>query len=224
MVIPQRIRTIGDCIENGDVVVDVGADHGLLELYLIAKYPHITITAVENKIGPYRILENNLKGYKNVRLSLSDGIECASRSTKTVVIAGMGGLNIVKILSAYPEKTLHFKKIVIDAHRDIEIARRTIVSFGFRIKKEKIVYEQDKFYVVSEFVKTAYPLNYSNNVMQIGYQLYKDELWPKYKDYLIDKNNKTISKIEHLDNMQDIILSLKKLNERIEKYGKNKAI
>ena len=221
MVIPTRIKTIGDFIESGDVLVDVGADHGLLELYLIAKYPDIKVTAVENKIGPYQILEENLKAYKNVKLSFSDGIECVSRQTNTVVIAGMGGLNIVKILSRYPEKTIRLQKIVIDAHRDIEIARRTIVSFGFKIKQEKIVFEQDKFYVVSEFVKTINPPVYSNDVMQIGYKLYKDKLWPKYKEYLISKNNQTIGKIKHLEYMQDIILNLEKLNERIVKYGKN---
>ena len=133
----------------------------------------------------------------------------------------MGGLNIVKILSAYPEKTEKLQKIVIDAHRDIDVARKTIVTFGFKILKEKIVFEQDKFYVVSEFVKSEKPMNYSDNVIQIGYQLYKDELWPKYKAFLIEKNNKTIEKIKDLDSMQDIILSLEKFNERIEKYGKN---
>ena len=221
MVLPQRIKTIGDFIESDDVVVDVGADHGLLELYLIGKYENITITAVENKVGPYRILENNLKGYKNVKLSLSDGLECVSRQTKTVVIAGMGGLNIVKILSRYPEKTNRLKKIVVDAHRDIEIVRRTLANFSFRIKKEKIVFEQDKFYVVSEFVKSKKPVRYSNNVLQIGYKLYEDELWPRYKEYLTQKNNQTIEKIKDIDWMQDIILSLQEMNKRIEKYGKN---
>ena len=221
MVLPQRIKTIGDFIESDDVVVDVGADHGLLELYLIGKYENITITAVENKVGPYRILENNLKGYKNVKLSLSDGLECVSRQTKTVVIAGMGGLNIVKILSRYPEKTNRLKKIVVDAHRDIEIVRRTLANFSFRIKKEKIVFEQDKFYVVSEFVKSKKPVRYSNNVLQIGYKLYEDELWPRYKEYLTQKNNQTIEKIKDIDSMQDIILSLQEMNKRIEKYGKN---
>lgn len=221
MVIPTRIQTIGDFICSDDVVVDVGADHGLLELYLLAKYPEIQITAVENKIGPYRILANNLKGYSNVKLSLSDGIECVGPTTNTVVIAGMGGLNIIKILSAYPEKLEFINKIVVDAHRDIEIVRKMLVSIGYKISEETIVYEQEKFYIVGEFIKANKLPNYSEDDMQIGYKLYDDKLWPKYKEFLIDKNNKTIEKIKDLDSMQDIILNLKKMNERIEKYGKN---
>ena len=221
MVVSERIKCIGDLITKSDVVVDVGADHGLLELYLIAKHKDITITAVENKIGPYKILESTLRGLKNVKLSLSDGITCVNRDTRTIVIAGMGGINIKNILDAYPEKTKNVQKIIIDAHRDIEIARETIVNYGFKIKKEKIIYEQEKFYVISEFVKTDKAQKYSKNTMQIGYQLYKDELWPKYKEYLINQNNKTIEKINDLKSIQDKVLSLQKMNERLEKYGKN---
>ena len=221
MVVSSRIKTIGDFIESGDVLVDVGADHGLLELYLLAKYQDITITAVENKIGPYKILEKSLKGLKNIKLSLSDGITAVNRDTKTVVIAGMGGLNIKTILDAYPEKVKKLKKIVIDAHRDIEIARRTIINYGFKISREKIVFEQSKFYIVSEFLRAENAPKYDDDVLQIGYNLQDDELWPKYQEYLIEVNNKTIAKIKDLDNMQDKVLSLTKMNERLTKYGKN---
>ena len=221
MVVPKRIKTIGDFIESGDVVVDVGADHGLLEVYLIAKYPNITITAVENKIGPYKILERNLKAYKNVRLSLSDGLESVSKLTKTVVLAGMGGLNIKNILDAYPKKTKNLQKIIIDAHRDINIARETIINYGFKINREKIVYEQNKFYVVTEFIKSIEIVEYNQDLIEIGNRLYEDDLWPKYKEYLILQNNITIDKIKDIDSMQDKVLSLKKMNERLENYGKN---
>lgn len=221
MVVSERIKTIGDFILDGDVVVDVGADHGLLELYLLAKYQNVSITAVENKIGPYKILENSLKGLKNVRLSLSDGISVVNKDTTTVVIAGMGGLNIKNILLAHPEKIKGLKKIIIDAHRDIEIARKTIISFGFRFSKEKIIFEQGKFYIVSEFIKDEKTPEINDDFIQIGYNLQNDELWPKYCDYLIETNNKTIEKIKDLDNMQDKVLELKNKNERIMNYGKD---
>jgi len=221
MLISKRLKTIGDLISDNDIVVDVGADHGLLETYLISKNKNISITAVENKIGPYRILEENLKNYKNVHLSLSNGIECVDKHTKTVVIAGMGGLNIVSILSKFPEKTKYLNKIIIDAHRDISIVRRSIISYGFNISKEIIVQENKKFYVVIEFVKAVQKEEYSDDTLDFGYKLYKDKLWIKYKDYLIKQNNKTIEKIQDLESMQDKILYLKKLNERLENYGKN---
>ena len=221
MFVSQRIKTIGDFIDENDSVVDVGADHGLLEVYLIAKYPNIKITAVENKLGPYRILERNLKAYSNVKLSFSDGIECIISGGKTVVLAGMGGLNIVNILAAYPKKVFKLKKIIVDAHRDLEIVRKELFKYGFAINREKIVYEQNKFYVITEFVKSKKTLDINEDIIFFGNKLYKDKLWPKYRDYLIDANNRKIEKIKNIDNMQDIVLSLKEKNERLKNYGKN---
>ena len=126
MVISKRIKTIGNFIEESDIVADIGADHGLLELYLIAKYENIHITAIENKKGPYDILDRSLRGFKNIRLSLSDGLTAVDRKTNTAILAWMGWLNIKKILEKNPSKVQQLQKIIIDAHRDQDIARKTI--------------------------------------------------------------------------------------------------
>jgi len=221
MLIPSRIKTIGNFILDTDSVADIGADHGLLELYLVAKYPNIKILAIENKVGPYKILDKNLRGFKNVRLSLSDGFDNIGKSLNTVVLAGMGGLNIKKILLKHPDKVKKVKKIIIDAHRDIKIARSTLVNFKFQLDKEVIVYEQEKFYVISKFIKSRKKVKYSDDELEIGYKLYEDKLWPKYRDYLILQNNKTIEKIKSNEKLQDRVLKLKQFNERLLNYGKN---
>ena len=221
MVIPSRIKTIGNFVSENDVVADVGADHGLLELYLLAKYPNVKVVAIENKIGPYKILDNNLRCFRNIRLSLSDGLTAVDSTVNTVVIAGMGGLNIKKILNNHPAKCKKIDKFIIDAHRDIDVARKSIIKYGFKIEKEVLVYEQKKYYVISEFVKTKEAPIYSEDELQIGLKLYEDELWPNYRDYLIQTNNRTIEKIKDKVNMQDKVLKLQKFNERLLNYGKN---
>ena len=221
MIISKRLKTIGDFVNENDVVADIGADHGLLELYLIAKFRNISLLAIENKEGPFSILESKLRAFKNVRLSFSDGLTAVDRTINCLIIAGMGGLNIQKILTDKSKKLTRIKKIIIDAHRDASIARRTLVSLKYEIKSERIVFEQDKFYVISLFSKCDKVKKYKSDIYDIGYKLYEDELWPKYKEYLISKNNKTIEKIKDLENMQDIVLSIEKFNERIEQYGKN---
>ena len=221
MYLSSRIKTIGNFVGPGEMVADVGADHGILELYLLAKYDNVHIIAIENKKGPYKILDNTLRAFRNIRLSFSDGLTAVDRTTTTVVIAGMGGLNIKHILDAYPKKVKKIKKFIIDAHRDIAIARKTLIDYGFKIETEKIVYEQGKFYVINVFTKNDQNQIYTEDEIEFGYKLYEDELWPKYKDHLIKKNNQTIEKIKDNLDMQDKVLSLKKMNERLEKYGKN---
>lgn len=221
MVIPSRIKTIGDFVNENDVVADVGADHGLLELYLLAKYPNVKVVAIENKVGPYKILDNNLRGFKNIRLSLSDGLTAVDRTVNTVVIAGMGGLNIRKILNNHPEKCKRIEKFIIDAHRDIDVARKSVIKYGFKIEKEILVYEQRKYYVISKFVKAREVPSYHEDELTIGVKLNEDKLWPNYRDYLIENNNKTIEKIKDNKSMQDKVLKLQELNERLLNYGKN---
>ena len=220
MVISSRIKAIGELIEAGEKVADVGADHGYLELYLLAKHNDIFINAIENKKGPYLILERNLKGFKNVHLSLSDGLSEIDKDITTAVLAGMGGLNIKKILDRSRDKLEFINKIVVDAHRDIDVARRTIVGYGYKISRERIVFEDDKYYVIIEFLKSANHYNYSDDEFDFGYRIYKNELWSKYRDYLIDRNKKTIRKIEDNQKNQNKILKLKNINERLMNYGK----
>ena len=221
MEISSRIKTIGDFIDGCDDIADIGADHGLLELYLVAKFENIKILAVENKIGPYKILDRNLSGVKNVKLSLSDGLEAVDENIDVIVIAGMGGLNIRNILDAYPDKVKRLKKIVVDAHRDTDIARKTIVNYGFKINNEKIVYDKGKFYIVMEFLRTENIEKYSEDELRFGYKLYQDKLWPKYSKYLVERNKNIICKIKSKSGEQDKVLKLEELNERLRNYGKN---
>ena len=220
MLISKRIRTIGDFISANEKVADIGADHGYLELYLLQKYPEIFITAIENKRGPYSILERNLKEFKNVKLSLSDGLDEVYESTSTLVFAGMGGLNIKKIVDKHKEKLSFINKIVVDAHRDIDVVRKTLINYGFEITKEVLVYEDDKFYLINVFIKSKKVHLYSDDEIEFGYKIYDDKLWPKYRDFMINRNKETIEKIENNSKNQNKILKLKKLNERLSNYGK----
>ena len=221
MEISSRIKTIGDFIDSCDYIADIGADHGLLELYLVAKFENIKILAIENKIGPYKILDRNLSGVKNVKLSLSDGLEAVDENIDVIVIAGMGGLNIKNILDAYPDKVKRLKKIVVDAHRDTDIARKTIVNYGFKINNEKIVYDKGKFYIVMEFLRTENIEKYSEDELRFGYKLFQDKLWAKYSKYLVERNKNIICKIKSKSGEQDKVLKLEELNERLRNYGKN---
>jgi len=221
MHLPLRLRTIGDLIKDGETVADIGADHGLLELYLIARHPDIKLLAIENKKGPYQNLKNTLFCLKNVRLSYSDGLTAIDKTITTLILAGMGGLNIKNIIDIAPLKLKRVSKIIIDAHRDQDIARKTIVSYGYKISQEIIVYEEEKYYVISEFIKSDEIPSYNEDELEIGYKLYEDKLWPNYKEYLIQKNQNIIDEIKDNPSMQDKVLELNKMNERLENYGKN---
>ena len=178
MRISDRLKTIADFIKDEASVIDVGADHGLLEIYLTEQNKTKYLLAIENKSGPFSILKNNLKDY-DVDLSLSDGIEKLPDNVDTVVIAGMGGILITNILKAHPDKLTNVKQIVIDAHRDQELVRREITNLGYMIEKEKIIYENGTYYFVISFIKGH--KEYSLSEYEWGYKIKDDPLFAQFR-------------------------------------------
>jgi len=182
MKISDRLKTVASLIKEHSNVIDVGADHGLLEKYLIDNKKVDYVLAIENKEGPFNILKNNLKDY-DVELSLNDGLSYLPSKVDTIVIAGMGGILISDILTSQREKLGNIKQIVVDAHRDIELVRRTVTSMGFYIEKEVIVYENDEYYFVISFLRGT--KQYSNVEYEWGYKVAQDPLFKQYKEYQV---------------------------------------
>ena len=112
--------------------------------------------AVENKKGPYNRLVKALKE-KNMENDVvplfSDGITDLPEVVHTVIIAGMGGNNIIHILKAHPEKTNQINTLIIDAHTCIPLVRREICKMGFVIADEKMVHEDNIFYEIIKFIR-----------------------------------------------------------------------
>ncbi|MCR5333035.1 MAG: class I SAM-dependent methyltransferase [Bacilli bacterium] len=178
MNISERLLAIANLIHPGSNVIDVGADHGLLEKYLIESGKVESIFAVENKKGPFEILKNNLKDY-DVNISLSDGLDEMPPETNVIVLAGMGGNLILDILKKDVNKLNGIEQIVVDAHRDAELVRREIIKLGYRIEKEKIVVENKIYYFIISFVKGKSA--YKDVELEWGYNVSNDPLFREFK-------------------------------------------
>ena len=151
----NRLKIIHDMVPKS-VVADIGSDHGKLMIALVQSGTVEKGFAVENKEGPFERLRSNLIRYRvNNKITplFSDGIKDITRDVATIVIAGMGGQTIVKILKAHPEKLVRVQTIIIDAHTAVPFARKEICQMGFAIADEKIVKEDDIFYEIIKFVR-----------------------------------------------------------------------
>ena len=151
----KRLKIIFDMVPKS-VVADIGSDHGKLMIALVEAGIVNKGYAVENKEGPFERLRSNLIRYHvNDKITplFSDGIKDITRDVETIVIAGMGGTNIVNILKAHPEKLVRVQTIIIDAHTAVPLARKEICQMGFAISDEKIVKEDDIFYEIIKFIK-----------------------------------------------------------------------
>ena len=153
--ISKRLKIIHDMVPNS-VTADIGSDHGKLMIALVESKTIMKGYAIENKEGPFERLKNGLT--KNgvidkVMPIFSDGIKDLPADVRTIIIAGMGGLNIVNILKSHREKLAHVETIIIDAHTAVPIVRKEVCQMGYAIADEKIIKEDNIFYEIIKFVK-----------------------------------------------------------------------
>ena len=149
------------------ITADIGADHGKL---MIALFEGGIIShgyAVENKKGPYNRLVAALKEKhleEDIVPLFSDGISELPEAVHTVIIAGMGGNNILK---KYPSKTKQIHTLIIDAHTAIPKVRKEISDMGFVIADEKMVREDGVFYEIIKFIR-AEKASYGDKDYEFG--------------------------------------------------------
>src|SRR5690606_2426325 len=97
----KRIEFIASLLKGYEVAIDIGSDHGfVLKEALVNGYIKKGI-ATDNKIGPLKAAQENLKGY-DVEFVLSDGFKSVNKSADVAVVAGMGAHLICDILSHSP--------------------------------------------------------------------------------------------------------------------------
>ena len=153
--ISKRLKIIHDMVPNS-VTADIGSDHGKLMIALVESKTIVKGYAIENKEGPFERLKNGLTKsgvIDKVMPIFSDGIKDLPADVRTIIIAGMGGLNIVNILKSHREKLTHVETIIIDAHTAVPIVRKEVCQMGYAIADEKIIKEDNIFYEIIKFLK-----------------------------------------------------------------------
>ena len=147
--LPKRLLAVARYVKNNDSVADIGSDHGYLPIYLAKNYMLKGLYASDNKKGPYRRLLKNVvdAGLENsIICDLADGLEHLPASIDTLVIAGMGGEQIIDILSNDADKLKNIKKILLIPHVQAKEVRQALNQWHFMIKAEEIVEEDGHFY------------------------------------------------------------------------------
>ena len=190
----KRLQAIHDMLPMG-VTADIGSDHGKLMIALFKSGKIIKGYAIENKKGPYQRLVKALEaeGLINKIVPLfSDGIEDLPPEVKNIVLAGMGGDLIIKILKKHPEKLKLVSTIIVDAHGAIAKVREEISQMGYIIADEKMIKEDDKFYEIIKFIRADIAV-YTNEDIEFG-PILRNEKSATFKE----KYSERIAEIDNL--------------------------
>ena len=155
MPLSKRLSSICLLLDHEADIADIGADHGEVVKYIALRNPNNSFLAIENKLGPFKRLRNNLLNCQNATCLLSDGLKDVSSNYAEIVIAGMGGENIISIIKRSIEKIMFINAFIIDAHSDFDKVYNFLFSLNFKIDKSIFVYENNKAYLIAKFIKNS---------------------------------------------------------------------
>lgn len=153
----KRLQVVANYVSDNAKLVDIGCDHGLLDIYLAKTRKNITIIASDINENALSNAISNIKKYKLeniISYRISNGLDnILKEEIDTIVISGMGAHTIVGILYKNMQKLKYVKDIIVQSNNNIDFLRYKINKLGYFIKDEKLVKDAGIIYTVICFTK-----------------------------------------------------------------------
>lgn len=196
MKLSKRLLAIADMIDEESIVLDIGCDHALLDIYLTQKYPKIKCIACDINEKALSIAKKNILFYglnNRIDTKLSDGINDININNQSViVISGMGAKTIMHILSN--DNIKYAKQIILQSNTDLYELRKFIYKKGYIIHDEVSILEKGKYYIVINLKKGK--IKYNNLELLLGPMIIKNKNANyDYLDWLLNKEKKVYKNI-----------------------------
>ena len=152
--ISKRLLCCASMVQSGSRVADIGTDHGYLGIYLLQSGAARHVIACDLRKDPLENARRNAKLFGvdgEMELRLSDGLEkILPDEVDTVVMAGMGGDLIQKILSQCPWRKREGLQFILQPQSAGNVLRRWLCEDGFEIQREEPVQDGHFLYTVMD--------------------------------------------------------------------------
>lgn len=199
-----RMAMNASLVPDGAKVADVGCDHGYVSLYLASKKACKKVIAMDINEGPLSHARKNIEkaGLSDcIDCRLSDGMQALNQGeVDTVLIAGMGGMLVCRILEQSSEVMQEVSTLVIQAQSDLYEVRKMIHKIGFFIENEKFCMDAGKPYLVMRAVRGEEKTPYEPAEYEYG-RLLPEVSDTAYRKFLLDERDKKM-KLQETLNMQ----------------------
>ena len=218
LILDERLAAIVDLVGKADTVVDVGCDHGYVANYLVEENLAEKVYATD--ISEPSLRKNERFAYsrgndQKVISLLGDGlVPLRDKDFDLVIIAGMGGDLIIKILKESFD-LVKAKTLILQPMTQKDSVRKFLVANGFKIEREAIVRDKNKFYEIMKFVPgqdqgSSCDYLFGQNLLEE-----KNPVLREYLDLLLEKTENYISKASQSQSPKAI-----KRRENLERQAK----
>lgn len=211
-----RLHKIADFVAEGGTMADIGTDHGHLPVYLLQKKKKERAIAMDVRSGPLSRAQQAIAMCEltdKIETRLSDGLEALKpEEADTIVIAGMGGALIQKILAEGKHMWDSVSQWVLSPQSEIKETRYWLENNGFCIKKEDMVVDSGKYYVIMDVIR--------------GSMHYEHDCEYTYGQYLLKTKNPVLKEFLEIEQrkMQNIRIRLADTTEEVRQARLKKLV
>ena len=201
----ERLQAVLSLIKGGETLCDVGTDHG--KLPVAALLSGKAASAIATDISAASLQKARLLAEKEnvpLRCLVGDGLAPLKQGeADVIVIAGMGGAEIVRILENAP---CRFPRYILLPHRDAPMVRGYLKEQNARILRDVTVKEGKHFYFV---IEATFDLPWKDQ------SLYCGETGGDFEEY----RRMRLAKIEKLLSLKSDLSLANEKEELTDAYG-----
>lgn len=157
----NRLSALASLVSEGHRLADIGTDHGYIPIYLCQKEVIPSAIAMDIGKGPLQQATAHIKQQglsDRIETRLSDGLTALQPGeADTILIAGMGGGLVMKILSQGTQALTGSEELILQPQSEIAQVRAYLRIHGFRILEEEMILEDGKYYPMMKVVQEEEP-------------------------------------------------------------------
>lgn len=221
MKLSLRIEEICREISNGESIADIGTDHGYVPIILIKDKRISKCIMGDISADSLKKAKNNFELHdidtERCDFRIGDGLDILKPyEVDTIIIGGLGGKTIKKILEKDIEKTETYQKLILQPRNNIGILRWWLNKEGYENHINKLVpegnficdilvakknFRLEKKIFKPDDIEWEFPENILNNdsnivKKKIEYKLNKLNI---RKDNLLRSNENQVTKIKKIE-------------------------
>ncbi len=220
--ISNRLLLCAEFVPRGSRAADIGTDHGYLSIYLLREGICPFVTAADLREQPLQKARENAARFgvsEKMRFFLSDGLQgIPPDAADTIIMAGMGGDLMVRILEAAPWVCDDRYTLILQPQTKIDLLRCWLCGHGYRFLSETHVRDKEQLYVVFR-VRAGTGQELSEADALTGLLLRSDPLYGEYLSQHLIKLNRARDglAVSSLADKEARIAHLENLIEEIER-------
>lgn len=183
----KRLLQVSSYLPKGAVFADIGSDHAYLPCHVCLH--DLTARAIAGEVneGPYYSAKETVRSYgldQVIDVRLGDGLSILKQSeVDHLVIAGMGGSLIKRILSNDDQKLERVERIIAQPNIDERDVRLWMMEHSYVISHEFILEENGHTYEIIVGDKHAQNVAYTDKELLFGPLLLKQRAQSFYNKW-----------------------------------------